>query len=122
MTQYHTEVDICHSLHSMNAIRKSIHKEYCGSHEPCDETGFPHNWDGIHIGKAFDVHKAHIRPAFNCQNTDHCLDQIIQSLICHNDSVQSLCSCGKMLIRCGHLDGSTPIPLVEDLGRGDMEE
>jgi hypothetical protein len=65
--KYHFELDVLHSLHCLNSVRKMLY-EYM-YHLPREEgnalTNDPNDWDHIHM--------------------DHCLDQIRQSIQCHGD-------------------------------------
>ncbi|KAF7621441.1 hypothetical protein AFLA_011742 [Aspergillus flavus NRRL3357] len=68
---YHFELDVFHSLHCLNYIRMYLDKDYYSAHlEHHDSflrnsSHMPDNWGQVHL--------------------HHCLEQVVQSVICHAD-------------------------------------
>ncbi|OGM49341.1 hypothetical protein ABOM_003616 [Aspergillus bombycis] len=68
---YHFELDVFHSLHCLNYIRMNLDKDYYSAHlEKHDgilrnAPHMPDNWGQAHL--------------------HHCLDQVVQSVVCHAD-------------------------------------
>ncbi|KAB8228008.1 hypothetical protein BDV23DRAFT_176162 [Aspergillus alliaceus] len=68
---FNWQLDVFHSLHCLNYVRKSLDREHYSSHLEHMESlarnspHLPDDWGRIHL--------------------DHCLDQLMQSVLCHAD-------------------------------------
>ena len=75
--EYPTRPDVLHSLHCLNAVRKRIAKTlYALLNSTVEERGdsstsvtFPPGWEIAHL--------------------EHCMDRILQALMCHGDLTPS---------------------------------
>ncbi|KAE8358393.1 hypothetical protein BDV27DRAFT_163623 [Aspergillus caelatus] len=68
---YHFELDVFHSLHCLNYIRMYVDKDYYSTH--------------LEHHDSFRKNSSHIPDDWGQVHLHHCLDQVVQSVICHAD-------------------------------------
>ncbi|KAB8071044.1 hypothetical protein BDV29DRAFT_197663 [Aspergillus leporis] len=66
-----TQLDVFHSLHCLNAIRKLLDKEYYAS--------------GLEQMQSLAQNSSHLPSDWHRVHTDHCLDQVRQAVMCQGD-------------------------------------
>ncbi|MCJ1261976.1 hypothetical protein MMC22_001845 [Lobaria immixta] len=63
--KYYMELDMFHSLHCLNILRRELDREYYSQHGGVYRWNFPPKWDRVHM--------------------DHCIDQLRQNIQCAGD-------------------------------------